>query len=138
MNHYHKFKKEGSEEIEALGRNSFLQDATKKWFVLANDAKYSYHFEWLGRPIIQYPQDIVALQELIWQIKPDLIIETGIAHGGSLIFSASMLALLDMAEAIENGNTLDPKYPIGRCSVSISISVRTIEKLLKLTLWHPE
>ncbi|WP_460373667.1 cephalosporin hydroxylase family protein [Methanocalculus sp. MC3] len=55
--------------------------------------KYSYNFSWLGRPIIQYPQDIVAMQEIIWQVKPDLIIETGIAHGGSLIFSASMLEL---------------------------------------------
>jgi cephalosporin hydroxylase len=59
----------------------------------ANRAKYSYHFEWMGRPIIQYPQDILAVQEIIWSIKPDLIIETGIAHGGSLIFSASMLEL---------------------------------------------
>jgi len=57
------------------------------------DPKYSYNFSWLGRPIIQYPQDIIAMQELIWSIKPDLIIETGIAHGGSLIFSASMLEL---------------------------------------------
>ena len=55
--------------------------------------KYSYNFSWLGRPIIQYPQDIVAMQELIWSVQPDLIIETGIAHGGSLIFSASMLEL---------------------------------------------
>nr|WP_246785402.1 cephalosporin hydroxylase family protein [Bradyrhizobium sp. cir1] len=59
----------------------------------ANRAKYSYHFEWMGRPIIQYPQDILAVQEIIWSVKPDLIIETGIAHGGSLIFSASMLEL---------------------------------------------
>ena len=59
-----------------------------------NPHKYSYNFTWMGRPIIQYPQDIVALQELIWEVKPDLIIETGIAHGGSLIFSASMLQLL--------------------------------------------
>ena len=59
----------------------------------ANARKYSYHFEWLGRPIIQYPQDILAMQELVWQVQPDLIIETGIAHGGSLIFSASMLEL---------------------------------------------
>jgi cephalosporin hydroxylase len=55
--------------------------------------KYSYNFSWLGRPIIQYPQDIVAMQELIWSVQPDLIIETGIAHGGSLILSASMLEL---------------------------------------------
>jgi cephalosporin hydroxylase len=56
--------------------------------------KYSYNFSWLGRPIIQYPQDIIAMQEIIWNVKPDLIIETGIAHGGSLIFHASMLELL--------------------------------------------
>jgi cephalosporin hydroxylase len=56
--------------------------------------RYSYNFTWLGRPVIQYPQDLVALQEIIWRVKPDLIVETGIAHGGSLIFSASMLELL--------------------------------------------
>jgi cephalosporin hydroxylase len=71
--------------------------------------KYPYNFEFLGRPIIQYPQDMVAMQELIWEVKPDLIIETGIAHGGSLIMSASMLALLDMCEAIEAGAVMDPK-----------------------------
>ena len=60
--------------------------------------KYSYNFKWYGRPIIQYPQDIVALQEIIWNVKPDLIIETGIAHGGSLIFSASNLLTLDLIE----------------------------------------
>src|SRR5256714_5334710 len=56
-------------------------------------AQYSYNISWLGRPIIQYPQDIVAMQELIWSVQPDLIIETGIAHGGSLIFYASLLEL---------------------------------------------
>jgi len=56
--------------------------------------EYSYHFRWLGRPIIQYPQDIVAIQEIIWEVKPDLIIETGIAHGGSLILSASILEII--------------------------------------------
>ncbi|MDR0335659.1 MAG: cephalosporin hydroxylase family protein [Planctomycetaceae bacterium] len=65
------------------------------------DEKYSYNFTWLGRPIIQYPQDIIALQEIIWNVKPDLIIETGIAHGGSIIFSASMLELLGV-----NGHVL--------------------------------
>jgi cephalosporin hydroxylase len=58
------------------------------------DPKYSYNFSWLGRPIIQYPQDMVAMQELLWEVKPDLIIETGIAHGGSLIFYASILELI--------------------------------------------
>lgn len=85
--------------------------------------KYSYNFSWQGRPIIQYPQDMVAMQELIWSIKPDLIIETGIAHGGSLIFSASMLALLDMCDAIEAGEKLDPKIS-RRKMLGIDIDIR--------------
>lgn len=93
MSEYQKFKQECAEEIEALGQDKELAGLTRQWMDRANQGKYSYHFEWLGRPIIQYPQDIVAMQELIWAVQPDLIIETGIAHGGSLIFSASMLAL---------------------------------------------
>ena len=58
--------------------------------------KYAYNFTWFGRPVIQIPQDTITFQELIWEVQPDLIIETGIAHGGSLIFSASMLALLEV------------------------------------------
>lgn len=93
MTPYERFKQEGEQEIQAMGADSALQASTRTWFDQANSRKYSYHFEWLGRPIIQYPQDIVAMQELIWRVQPDLIIETGIAHGGSLIFSASMLEL---------------------------------------------
>jgi len=70
------------------------------------DTKYAYNFSWLGRPIIQFPQDIVAMQEIIWEVKPDMIIETGIAHGGSLIFSASMLTLLEACGEIEDGRVL--------------------------------
>ena len=70
------------------------------------DTQYTYNFSWLGRPIIQYPQDMIAMQELIWKVKPDLIIETGIAHGGSLIFTASMLTLLETCGEIENGRVL--------------------------------
>jgi len=87
------FKRECSEEIAFQGADGQLLQTTSDWINQAQAAKYSYHFSWLGRPIIQYPQDIVAMQELIWSIQPDLIIETGIAHGGSLIFSASMLEL---------------------------------------------
>lgn len=86
-------------------------------------SRYSYNFEWMSRPIIQYPQDTVAMQELIWRVRPDLIIETGIAHGGSLIFSASMLALLDMADAIESGATLDPAQS-DRKVLGIDIDIR--------------
>ncbi|WP_349437166.1 cephalosporin hydroxylase family protein [Pararhizobium sp. A13] len=70
-----------------------ISDAAKEFLTASIAPKYSYNFSWLGRPIIQYPQDIVAMQQLIWAVQPDLIIETGIAHGGSLIFSASMLEL---------------------------------------------
>jgi len=87
------FKAECEREIAAQGSNGPLVAATRRWLEIANRAKYSYHFSWLGRPIIQYPQDVFALQEIIWAVQPDLIIETGIAHGGSLIFSASMLEL---------------------------------------------
>lgn len=109
MDSYLKFKEECAAEISTIGKNSALANLTNEWMQSANQLKYSYHFEWQGRPIIQYPQDMVAMQELIWKIKPDLIIETGIAHGGSLIFSASMLALLDMCEAIESGTVLYAK-----------------------------
>ena len=108
MSMYDEFKNEGEAEIAAMGRDDTLKKLTSQWIESANSVKYSYHFEWQGRPIIQYPQDIVAMQELIWQVKPDLVIETGIAHGGSLIFSASMMALLDMGDAIEKGETMDP------------------------------
>ena len=93
MTQYELFKREGEQEIQAQGDDQALQNATRDWINKANARKYSYHFEWLGRPIIQYPQDMLAMQELIWRVQPDLIIETGIAHGGSLIFSASMLEL---------------------------------------------
>lgn len=93
MSAYESFKAEGAKEIAFQGEDKELAAAARHWTNLANAKKYSYHFEWLGRPIIQYPQDIIAMQELIWSIQPDLIIETGIAHGGSLIFSASMLEL---------------------------------------------
>lgn len=109
MNPIQAFSNERIVTNEFLGNSSDAKALTSAWLNFAQQNKYSYQFDWLGRPVIQYPQDIVAMQELIWQIKPDLIIETGIAHGGSLIFSASMLALLDMCDAIEAGATLDPK-----------------------------
>lgn len=109
MKEYQKFKEECNAEIIKIGKTLSVSQLTNDWINSVTKLKYSYHFEWLGRPIIQYPQDMVAMQELIWHVKPDLIIETGIAHGGSLIFSASMLALLDMCDAIETGNTFNPK-----------------------------
>jgi len=87
------FEREVADRIAANGADQPLQAAAHGFMKASIAAKYSYNFSWLGRPVIQYPQDIVAMQELIWSLQPDLIVETGIAHGGSLIFSASMLEL---------------------------------------------
>jgi cephalosporin hydroxylase len=88
------FENRNKRKIDLMANDKKLSRTSKKWFLQSYGYEYSYHFRWLGRPIIQYPQDIIAIQEIIWNVKPDLIIETGIAHGGSLIFSASMLELI--------------------------------------------
>ena len=77
--------------------NKSAADLSKQFFTETVREKYSYNFTWMGRPIIQYPQDLVAMQEIIWNVKPELIIETGIAHGGSLIFYASLLELISIS-----------------------------------------
>lgn len=113
--------------IKNNGNNSKLLEYAYQFTTQSISTKYSYNFSSFGRPIIQYPQDMVALQELIWQVKPDLIIETGIAHGGSLIMSASMLAILDMCDAIESGATIDPKIS-KRKVLGIDIDIRAHNK----------
>lgn len=123
MNPHQKFANECVQEIAAQGNDAGLTKATREWMQLANATKYSYHFGWLGRPIIQYPQDVVAMQELIWKVRPDLIIETGIAHGGSLVLSASMLALLDYCDAAQAGKVLDPRNPHRRV-LGLDIDIR--------------
>jgi len=80
--------------VEKAPSGLSLRRLTREWFIASSKFEYSYHFTWLGRPIIQFPQDIIAMQEIVWRVKPNLIIETGIAHGGSLIFYASMLELV--------------------------------------------
>src|SRR5690242_19228344 len=104
-----KFYSERINRIQGYANNSRLMKTKEDFLKETIQGLYSYNFEWLSRPIIQYPQDIVVMQELIWQVKPDLIIETGIAHGGSLVMSASMLALLDYCDAVEAGQPLDPR-----------------------------
>jgi cephalosporin hydroxylase len=89
-----RFTAEVAKNIETLKGAGDMQELSRLWFRMSAKLRYSYNFSWLGRPIIQLPTDIVALQEIIWSVRPDLIIETGVAHGGSLIFSASMLELL--------------------------------------------
>ena len=104
-------------------QNERLHRLSLDWFTASVESGYSYQFDWLGRPIIQYPQDVMALQDVIWRVKPDLIIECGIALGGSLIFSASMLALIAYCGAREAG-FLDGQDDSGSMVVGIDIDIR--------------
>ena len=88
------FEAEKLRSMKMMHQDSNFVNQSDEWFLNSVKNKYSYNFTWLGRPIIQYPQDVLALQEIIWKVKPDLIIETGVAHGGSIVFHASMLELL--------------------------------------------
>ncbi len=117
------FQQEVAGNIDKLGQCSQLKQLANQFIIDSAKYKYSYNFSWLGRPIIQVPQDMVALQELVWQVKPDLIIETGIAHGGSLILSASLLALLDYTEAVAAKQVLNPAQS-KRKVIGIDIDIR--------------
>ncbi|MBK7795163.1 MAG: cephalosporin hydroxylase family protein [Saprospiraceae bacterium] len=89
-----KFYNEKQARIASQEGNIPLQKAKDEFIFQSINSKYSYNFSWLGRPIIAYPQDMIAMQEIIWRVKPDLIIETGVAHGGSIVYYASLLELL--------------------------------------------
>jgi cephalosporin hydroxylase len=117
------FQTEVAHRLSQAKEDGALTDASAQFMASSIPAQYSYNFFWLGRPIIQYPQDMVAMQELIWTVRPDLIIETGIAHGGSLILSASLLALLDLCDAAQTGELLDPRQP-RRKVLGIDIEIR--------------
>lgn len=94
------FVEERDQRIAFNSGNQELQSAAQQFNTTSNKAQYSYNFSWMGRPIIQYPQDMIAMQEIIWSLKPDLIIETGIAHGGSLIYYSSLLELIGKGEVL--------------------------------------
>jgi cephalosporin hydroxylase len=97
MSEVSKFFVEVQNNIDGLRADAAVRQATLDWVAAIAPHNYTYNFTWLGRPVIQFPQDLAALQEIIWDTRPNLIIETGIAHGGSLIFHASMLQLLGNA-----------------------------------------
>ena len=126
------FKVQRMNQISKNEQNLQFKKISMDWINSSAQSKYAYNFEWLGRPIIQFPQDIIEAQELIWKVKPDLIIETGIAHGGSIIFSASMLALLDQADNLKNDKN---KTGIRRKVLGIDIDIR--EHNLKAIKEHP-
>ena len=104
-----------------------MRKAAADFMLSSTKPKYCYNFSWQSRPIIQYPQDMVAMQEIIWKVKPDLIIEMGIAHGGSLIYNASILAMLDMCEAIKEHRIIDPKIS-ERKILGVDIDIREHNK----------
>jgi cephalosporin hydroxylase len=91
---------EVQKNIDTLGKDENLHNLTSNWFNESIKHNYSYNFSWMGRPIIQYPQDLIAMQEILWRVQPDLIIETGIAHGGSLVYYASIMELIGKGEVL--------------------------------------
>lgn len=117
------FESECAEEITAQGADAKLTGQSTDWFIETARFKYSYHFKAFGLPIIQYPHDIVMMQELIWSVRPDIIIETGIARGGSLGMSAAMLTMLDYCDAAAAGQMLDPARPKRRV-IGVDIDIR--------------
>ena len=123
------FRAERVADIARMAADPEMIALASRFMIASSPFKYSYHFDWLGRPIIQFPQDIVAFQEVVWSVRPDLIIETGIAHGGSLVLSASLLALLDMSDAIAKNTSLDPKVSSRRV-VGIDIDIRSHNRVL--------
>jgi cephalosporin hydroxylase len=118
------FEREVESRLTATTGNHQLRQAARTFMDATIASQYSYNFFWLGRPIIQYPQDMIAMQELVWRVRPDLIVETGIAHGGSLVLSASLLSLLDLCDATERGEVLDPAKPKRRV-VGVDIDIRS-------------
>lgn len=93
------FFEERRRDIEKMGQDEELRALSLDWMVKADKYKYTYNYTWMGRPIIKFPSDIVAQQEIMWRTRPDLIIETGIAHGGSIVFSASMQQMMGIENA---------------------------------------
>ena len=127
MDKIEEFKKEVKENISRIGNDADLHALSRFWVRAIAPYNYAYNFCWLGRPIIQFPQDIVAMQEIIWTVKPDLIIECGIAHGGSLIMSASILALIEYQDALNKNRNLDPKNPTSKV-LGVDIDIRKHNK----------
>lgn len=124
-----KFAAEREAQIASYTSNDGFQARSLDWVLEAMNERYVYNFDWAGRPVIQYPQDIVAMQEIVWATRPDIIVETGIAHGGSLALSASLLTLLDVADAAQAGTVLDPSKP-KRKVIAVDIDIRAHNRAL--------
>ena len=114
------FQRECEANIDAMGRDRELASLSRDWIAGSARHKYVYNWRWCGLPIIQLPPDVLVTQELVWDIRPDVIVETGVARGGSLTFSASLLAMLDAAEATGRTPATTPRRVIG-----IDIEIRS-------------
>ena len=100
MNHSEQFEQEVQAQIDGLKADHDVQALSRIWMREISPHKYAYNFRWMGRPIIQFPQDMMAMQEIVWATRPDLIIETGVAHGGSVLYYASLLELMGHGEVV--------------------------------------
>lgn len=94
MDELKRFSDEVTGNVDRLMADADIQARSRAWLTEITRHRYTYNFTWLGRPVIQLPQDLLAVQEIVWQVRPDLVVETGIAHGGSLVHAASLLELL--------------------------------------------
>lgn len=122
------FEAQKRESIRRLGERRDVAELTNRWMTEVSRDRYSYHFTWMGRPIIQFPQDIVAMQEIVWAVRPDLVIETGVARGGSVVYYASLLELIG-GEGLVVGIDVDIR-PHNRAAIEshpMSRRIRLIE-----------
>jgi len=114
------FQRECESNAQAMSGDADLRRLSREWIDLSGRYRYAYNWRWCGLPIIQLPPDIVVVQEIVWKVRPTLIIETGVARGGSLVFNASLLAMLDAAE----GSGVTPQTSRRRV-VGVDIEIRS-------------
>ena len=134
-----KFEAERRKVIAQYGTDDAFKSLSQEWLQQSMSRRYVYNFDWLGRPIIQYPQDMVAVQELIWRVRPDVVVETGIAHGGSLILSASTFCRYFSSStmtpsAMAKRLTLPPQNELWWALISTSGLITATR--LSLTAWR--
>lgn len=127
MDEIKKFKLEVADNIDQIMQSQKFKDLSMEWIAEAGRNKWSYNFRWMDRPAIQFPNDAWAMQEIIWETKPDLIIECGVAHGGSILYYSSLLAMLDLADAIKENEPLSYKKP-KRKVLGLDVDIRTHNK----------
>lgn len=119
MNDHESFDRESLQNIGAMAEDTDVKKISQEWINATGQYRYVYNWKWLGLPIIQLPADIVATQEIIWNVKPTIIVETGVARGGSIVFNASQLALLDLCD----GSSVGVAGSRRRC-IGIDIDIR--------------